>query len=107
MSDTQWPLWEVFHQKARGEHHVHVGSIHAPDAEMALLLAKEQYARRMACVNLWVVRADQIHSTDYADADMFNHATDKSYREAFGYKVGRKIKRKSEVGGQRSEEAGE
>lgn len=94
MPDTQWPLWEVFHQKARGEHHVHVGSIHAPDAEMALLLAKEQYARRLACVNLWVVRADQIHASDYADADMFGHATDKSYREAFGYKVGEKIKKK-------------
>ena len=103
MPDTQWPLFEVFHQKARGEHHVHVGSIHAPDAEMALLLAKEQYGRRMACVNLWVVRAGDIHATDYADADMFKHATDKSYREAFGYKVGEKIKRRSEVGSRKPE----
>jgi ring-1,2-phenylacetyl-CoA epoxidase subunit PaaB len=94
MYDTQWPLFEVFHQKARGEHHAHVGSVHAPDAEMALVLAKEQYARRMACVNLWVVRADHIHASDYADSDMFAHATDKSYREAFGYKVGEKVKKK-------------
>jgi ring-1,2-phenylacetyl-CoA epoxidase subunit PaaB len=81
---------------------VHVGSIHAPDAEMALILAKEQYGRRMACVNLWVVRAEDIHASDYADADMFKHATDKSYREAFGYKVSVKVK-KSEVRGERSE----
>jgi len=40
MIDTQWPVFEVFHQQARGEAHVHVGAIHAPDAEMALLLAK-------------------------------------------------------------------
>ena len=94
MADTQWHVYEVFHQKARGEHHVHVGSVHAPDPEMALLLAKEQFARRAACANLWVVRSDHIHATDYRDEDMFLHATDKSYREAFGYKVGR-FKRKS------------
>ena len=57
MTDTQWPVFEVFHQQARGEPHVYVGSVHATDAEMALLLAKEQYARRQACVNLWVVPA--------------------------------------------------
>jgi ring-1,2-phenylacetyl-CoA epoxidase subunit PaaB len=106
MTDTQWPLWEVFHQKARGEHHVHVGSLHAPDPEMALLLAKEQFGRRMACVNLWVVRAADIHASDYADADMFLHATDKSYREAFGYKVGGKLKR-SEAAGRRSDAKGQ
>ena len=61
---------------------------------MALVLAKEQYARRMACVNLWVVRAADINASDYADADMFQHATDKSYREAFGYKVVKKVREK-------------
>jgi len=94
MPDTQWEIYEVFHQKARGEHHLHVGSVHAADAEMALVLAKEQYARRMACVNLWVVRAADIHASDYADSDMFAHATDKSYREAFGYKVVKKMRAK-------------
>jgi ring-1,2-phenylacetyl-CoA epoxidase subunit PaaB len=92
MSDTQWELYEVFHQKARGEHHVHVGAVHANSPEMALILAKEQYARRMACVNLWVVRARDIHASEYADSDMFDHATDKSYREAYGYKVVKKVR---------------
>ena len=96
MSDTQWELYEVFHQKARGEHHVHVGAVHAPDPEMALVLAKEQYARRMACVNLWVVRASEIHASEYADSDMFDHATDKSYREAYGYKVVKKVRKGQE-----------
>ena len=97
MPDTQWDVYEVFHQKARGQHHVHVGSVHAVGPEMALLLAKEQYARRMACVNLWVVKASDIHATDYADQDMFGHATDKSYREAFGYQVVKKIREKKEI----------
>ncbi|HLE28941.1 MAG TPA: 1,2-phenylacetyl-CoA epoxidase subunit PaaB [Anaerolineales bacterium] len=96
--DTQWEVYEVFHQKARGEPHVHVGSVHATDPEMALVLAKEQYARRMACVNLWVVRAEDITASAYADADMFQHATDKSYREAFGYKVVKKMRGKKGEG---------
>ena len=85
MSDTQWPVYEVFHQQARGEAHVYVGSVHATDPEMALMLAKEQYARRQACVNLWVVPADAITASKYEDADMFEHQTDKSYRESWGY----------------------
>lgn len=82
----QWETFEVFHQSSRGAQHIHVGSVHAPNADMALLFAKEQYARRMKCVNLWVVRTSQISATSYDDSDMFEPATDKSYREAFGYK---------------------
>ena len=82
----QWQTYEVFHQKSRGDQHVHVGSLHAPSAELAMVFAKEQYARRMKCVNLWVVKTADIFSTGYEDADMFEPATDKSYREAYGYK---------------------
>ena len=87
MSDTQWRVFEVFHQQSRGEPHVHVGSVHAPDAETALILAKEQFSRRQACVNIWVVPAEAILATAYEDADIFQHGTDKSYREAFGYET--------------------
>ena len=95
MTDTQWSVFEVFHQQARGEPHVHVGAIHAPDAETALILAKEQFGRRQACVNMWVVLAEAITATPYEDADIFQHGTDKSYREAFGYET---TKRAREVG---------
>ena len=87
MTDTQWPVYEVFHQQARGESHVYVGSVHAPDPEMALVLAKEQYARRQACVNLWVVPVEAITASKYEDADIFERAIDKSYRESWGYKT--------------------
>lgn len=87
MSDTQWRVFEVFHQQSRGEPHVHVGSVHAPDAETAIILAKEQFSRRQACVNIWVVPAEAILATAYEDADIFQHGTDKSYREAFGYET--------------------
>jgi ring-1,2-phenylacetyl-CoA epoxidase subunit PaaB len=92
MPDTQWQVFEVFHQQARGEAHVHVGSIHAPDAEMALVLAKEQYSRRQACVNLWVVPAEAITATDYENDDIFERGTDKSYRESWGYKTPKTVR---------------
>ena len=91
MIDTQWPVFEVFHQQARGEPHVHVGSVHAPDAEMAIILAKEQYCRRQACVNIWVVPASAILATAYENDDIFERATDKSYRESWGYKTPKTI----------------
>jgi ring-1,2-phenylacetyl-CoA epoxidase subunit PaaB len=92
VSDSQWPIFEVFHQQARGDAHVHVGSVHAPDAEMALIMAKEQFARRQACVNLWVVPAEAITATEYEDADMFLHPSDKSYRESWGYKTPKTVR---------------
>jgi ring-1,2-phenylacetyl-CoA epoxidase subunit PaaB len=33
---TGWPLYEVFLRGKRGLNHVHVGSLHAADPEMAL-----------------------------------------------------------------------
>lgn len=91
-ADTEWPVWEVFQQFKRGEHHRHVGAIHAPDAELALVLAKESFARRGDCVNLWVAQAANIFATAYEDADVFEHTTDKMYREPGGFQGLRKDK---------------
>ena len=41
-----WPLWEVFVRSRRGLSHQHVGTLHAPDAEMALRNARDLYTRR-------------------------------------------------------------
>jgi ring-1,2-phenylacetyl-CoA epoxidase subunit PaaB len=79
--DTQWETYEVFHQSKRGEPHEHVGSVHAPDPQMALQLARDQFARRLQCVSLWVVRTRDITATDYMNESFFAHTTDKSYRD--------------------------
>lgn len=92
--DTQWTTYEVFHQSKRGEPHVHVGAVHAPDAEMALMLARDQFARRLDCVSLWVVPSDQITATSPEEADTwFEPTTDKSYREASGFPMRDILKR--------------
>ncbi len=85
--DTQWPEWEVFVQPKRGAAHVRVGAVHAPDPEMALLLAKENFIRREPCVNLWIVDTRNIHSTAYEDEDMFAYTFDRDYRNTSGFKL--------------------
>jgi len=82
-----WDSYQVFHQKKRGEQHHHVGIVHAPTAEMALLFAKEQYGRRQKCVNMWVVPTTAVLAFDTEDEDIFASATEKMYREAGGFKV--------------------
>jgi len=50
-----WPLWEVFVRARRGLSHQHVGSLHAPDAAMAVRNARDVYTRRAEGVSIWVV----------------------------------------------------
>lgn len=87
-----WQTYEVFAQEKRGAHHIHVGSVHAPNAEMAVVLAKEQYTRRGTCVNMWVVKTTDIYATDYADSDIFETTADKWHRDPESYKVMDRIK---------------
>ena len=86
-----WPTYEVFHQEKRGKAHVHVGSVHASDPDMALVFAKEQYGRRKSTANMWVVKTSDIFTFSYDDEDMFKTTPEKSHREASGYKVRDKI----------------
>jgi ring-1,2-phenylacetyl-CoA epoxidase subunit PaaB len=81
MTDTQWETYEVFHQTKRGDAHIHVGSVHAPDAQMALHLARDQFARRLRCSSLWVVPSRCVTATDYQDETFFAQTSDKAYRD--------------------------
>lgn len=83
----QFQTYEVFHQQKRGQQHVHVGIVHAPNPEMALLYAKEQYARRGQTSNLWVVPTNMVFATDYLDADIFETTPEKIHRDPATYKV--------------------
>lgn len=55
MSDSQWPLFHVFQQSREGKPYENVGAVHAPDAEMALLNARDVFVRRPRCISAWVV----------------------------------------------------
>jgi len=65
-SAREWPLWEVFVRARRGLSHGHVGSLHAPDAAMALRNARDLYTRRQEGVSIWVVPAEAISASSPA-----------------------------------------
>lgn len=88
-----WPTYEVFHQKKRGDQSVHVGIVHAPDPELALIFAKEQYGRRFKSTNLWVVKSSEIYTFNYEDEDIFETTPEKKYRDGDYYKVREKVEK--------------
>jgi ring-1,2-phenylacetyl-CoA epoxidase subunit PaaB len=83
-----WPLWEVFIRSKGGLSHKHVGSVHAPDAELALRHARDVYTRRQEGISLWVVRSSDIVASDPAqDGPMFEAAESKIYRHPTFYEI--------------------
>jgi ring-1,2-phenylacetyl-CoA epoxidase subunit PaaB len=81
-----WPLWEVFVRANRGLSHVHVGSLHAPDPELALRNARDVYTRRKEGVSIWVVPAAAITTSDPDARDaFFESPAGKNYRHASYY----------------------
>ena len=88
MERKEWPLWEVFIRSKSGLDHKHCGSVHAPDARMALANARDVYTRRMEGVSIWVVKASDIHASDPgAKGELFDPAEDKIYRHPTFYKL--------------------
>ncbi|WP_327090921.1 1,2-phenylacetyl-CoA epoxidase subunit B [Nonomuraea sp. NBC_01738] len=81
-------LWEVFVRPRRGLSHVHAGSLHAEDAQLALRHARDLYTRRQEGVSIWVVPAGEItaSSPDEKDA-FFDPAGDKPYRHPTFYEL--------------------
>ena len=83
-----WPLYEVFVRGKRGLNHVHVGSLHAADDEMALHNARDVYTRRNEGVSIWVVRADLITASSPDEKDpFFAPSADKVYRHPTFYEI--------------------
>ena len=88
LARKDWPLYEVFVRGKRGLNHVHVGSLHAADAEMALDHARDLYTRRNEGVSIWVVKADDITATSPGEKDpFFAPAADKVYRHPTFYAI--------------------
>ena len=67
----EWPLWEIFVRGQHGMSHRHVGSLHAPDAEMAIKNARDVYTRRNEGVSIWVVEAVNVAASSPEDKGAF------------------------------------
>ena len=93
MSRHPWPLWEVFVRANRGLSHVHVGSLHAPDSELALGNARDLYTRRGEGTSIWVVPSEALSASDPdRKEEFFESASGKNYRYATYYREAEGVK---------------
>ena len=89
----EWPLWEIFVRSQHGLSHKHVGSLHAPDAEMAINNARDVYTRRNEGVSIWVVLANQIiASSPHDKEELFEPANTKVYRHPTIFPIPEEVK---------------
>lgn len=94
---NDWPLWEVFVQEEQGGAHLHAGSVHAPDAELALQNARDVYARRGPALSIWVAPATAFTATKPSDSGpFFDPADDKLYRHPNFYETPRALRKYAE-----------
>ena len=85
---TEWPLWEIFIRGRHGMSHRHVGSLHAPDAEMAIKNARDVYTRRNEGVSIWAVRASDIAASSPSEkGPLYDPARTKVYRHPTFYDI--------------------
>lgn len=89
----EWPLWEIFVRSQHGLSHKHVGSLHAPDAEMAMNNARDVYTRRNEGVSIWVVLAHHIiASSPHDKEELFEPANTKVYRHPTFFPMPEEVK---------------
>lgn len=90
---NQWPLWEVFIRSQHGLAHRHVGSLHAPDAAMAVNNARDVYTRRNEGVSIWVVKSVDITASSPDDkTELFDPANSKVYRHPTFFPMPEEVK---------------
>lgn len=65
----QLGTFEVFVQPKDGKPFQHEGAVHAPDVEMAFILAKENFTRRFLCTSLWVVETRNVFVSATTEGD--------------------------------------
>jgi ring-1,2-phenylacetyl-CoA epoxidase subunit PaaB len=65
----QLGTFEVFVQPREGKPFQHEGAVHAPNLEMAFILAKESFTRRFTCTSLWVVETSDVFVSPTTEAN--------------------------------------
>jgi ring-1,2-phenylacetyl-CoA epoxidase subunit PaaB len=95
-------IYEVFQQGREGDPMTHVGSLNAPDDELALQYARDVFSRRYEALRLWVVPRASVQQID--DLDLLRPPFDRSYRRPDGYNVVPKLRAiKARVAGAKEE----
>ena len=91
-SGSEAASFEVFHLLKRGKQHKYAGNILGKNYEDALLAAKEAFSRPKPVYNIWIVKSEDVFSSDDDLRDIWNTMKEKKYRDAIDYRAADKIK---------------
>lgn len=80
-----YSIFEVFSQKSPTASFVHQFSLLAPNHEIAMSMARENFLRRDPCHNIWVVKREDIFGLSHEERKNLERIDNKSYRETKGY----------------------
>ncbi len=65
----QFGTFEVFVEPKEGKPFQHEGIVHAPNLEMAYILAKEAFTRRFTCTSLYVVDTREVYVSPMTEGE--------------------------------------
>lgn len=82
---TFYQEFEVFSKRTPTSSFQHQFSLLAPNKEMALLMAQENFMRRDLVVDIWVVKRKDIGTLSQEDKQMLVRLDNKDYRTTKGY----------------------
>ncbi|WP_215148366.1 1,2-phenylacetyl-CoA epoxidase subunit PaaB [Exiguobacterium sp. s91] len=85
MNETFYHEFEVFSKRTPNAAFTHQFSLLAPNKEMALLMAQENFMRREPVVDIWVVKREDIRGLSPDEKQMIQRLDNKDYRTTKGY----------------------
>ncbi|WP_050614992.1 1,2-phenylacetyl-CoA epoxidase subunit PaaB [Bacillus testis] len=83
--DTFYREYEVFSKKTMDGPFQHQFSLLAPNQDMALIMAQENFMRREAVADIWIVERSAIKGLEPEEKRMLKRLDNKSYRTTKGY----------------------
>jgi len=83
----QFGTFEVFVQPKEGKPFQHEGIVHAPNLEMAYVLAKEAFTRRFTCTSLYVVDTREVFASPMTEGEKNSYDFIEDAPETGGVKV--------------------
>ncbi|MDQ0218721.1 1,2-phenylacetyl-CoA epoxidase subunit PaaB [Peribacillus cavernae] len=82
---TFYEEYEVFSKRTSTTPMQYQFSLLAPNDDMALMMAQENFMRREPVADIWVVKRSNIRKVTVEERDMLQRLDNKDYRTAKGY----------------------
>ncbi|WP_428908061.1 1,2-phenylacetyl-CoA epoxidase subunit PaaB [Niallia sp. Krafla_26] len=82
---TFYQEYEVFSKRTPSASFQHQFSLLAPNEEMALIMAQENFMRRETVYDIWVVNRSNIRGLSQEEKLILNRLDNKDYRNTKGY----------------------